>query len=62
MLLGVLTLFVPGCNLKVTPGGETTSTGPTGSTTPTPSGPYTLTVTAAEPGLSHAVTLTLTVE
>ena len=65
MLLGVLTLFVPGCNLKVTPGGQTSPTnptGPTGPTNPTPSGAYTLTVTGTEPGLSHAVTLSLTVE
>lgn len=65
MLLGVLVLFVPGCNLKVTPGGETSPTGPTGSTgstNPTPSGAYTVTVTGTEPGLSHAVALSLTVE
>ena len=60
MLLGVLALFVPGCNLKVTPGGQTSPTGPTGPTAPTnptPSGAYTLTVTGTEPGLGHAVTL-----
>lgn len=65
MLLGVLALFVPGCNLKVTPGGQTSPTGPTGPTgptNPTPSGAYTLTVTGTEPGLGHAVTLSLTVE
>ena len=62
VLLGVLVLLVPGCNLKVTPGGQTSPTGPTGPTNPTPSGAYTLTVTGTEPGLSHAVTLSLTIE
>lgn len=53
MLLGVLALFVPGCNLKVTPGGQTSPTGPTGTTgptNPTPSGAYTLTVTGTDRG------------
>jgi hypothetical protein len=62
MLLGALVLLVPGCNLKVTPGGQTSGTGSAGSTNPTPSGAYTLTVTGTEPGLSHAVSLSLTVE
>jgi hypothetical protein len=65
LLLGTLAIFLPGCNLKITPGGNDSSTGPSGPTTPTnptPSGAYTLTVTGTEPGLSHTVALSLTVE
>jgi len=65
VLLGLLALFLPGCNLKVSPGGDGSSTGPSGPATPTnptPSGAYTLTVTGTEPGLNHSVALSLTVE
>jgi hypothetical protein len=72
LLLGVLVLVLPGCNLKVTPGSSSSPT--TGGSTPpanqTPSGVYTITVTGTvmgptgTPPLSNAVTppLTLTVE
>jgi len=60
-LLGLLALFLPAaCNLSVTPGKTTNPTNPTTPTTP--SGAYTLTVTGTAPGLSHSVTLSLTVE
>jgi len=65
LLLGVLALFLPtACNLSVKPGSDASTgpSGPTAPTNPTPSGAYTLTITGAEPGLSHAVTLSLTVE
>jgi hypothetical protein len=63
LALAALALFLPGCNLKVSPGGNGSSGSPSGPTAnPTPSGAYTLTVTGSEPGLNHSVALSLTVE
>ena len=73
ILLAVLALVLPGCNLKVSPGGSSSTTTSTGTTPPanqTPSGAYTLTVTgtvtgpAGTPALVNSVSpsLTLTVE
>jgi len=73
LLLGLLTVILPGCNLKVSQGGGTSPTTPGGPKPPanqTPPGVYMLTVTGTvmgpggTPALTNAVTpsLTLTVE
>ena len=53
-----------GCGLGVSPGAGSTSGGGSSNSPPntTPSGAYTLTVTASAPGLQHSVQLTLNVE
>jgi hypothetical protein len=67
VLLGVLALFLPGCNLKVTPGSASSPTNP--NSPATPSNVYTLTLMGTATGsggaaLTHQVTPppTLTVE
>ena len=63
LMIGLLAMLVPvGCNLNVSPGKQGGGTTPPGGTSTTPSGVYALTVTGTAPGLTHSVTLTLTVE
>ena len=57
LVLGALCLGLTGCGLSINGGASTGSGGGTGS-----QGAYTITVAASAPGVSHAVTLNLTVE
>lgn len=57
LVLGALCLGLTGCGLSINGGAATGSGGGTGS-----QGAYTITVAAAAPGVSHSVTVNLTVE
>jgi hypothetical protein len=56
-MLGALCLGLTGCGLSINGGDATGSGGGTSG-----QGAYTITVAAGAPGVSHAVTLNLTVE
>ena len=60
LVLGALCLGLAGCGLSVKGGGDTTSPGSGGGSSS--QGVYTITVAAGAPGVSHSVTLNLTVE
>jgi hypothetical protein len=60
LVLGALCLGLAGCGLSVKGGGDTTSPGSGGGSSS--QGVYTITVAAGAPGISHSVTLNLTVE
>jgi hypothetical protein len=57
LVLGALGLGLTGCGLSINGGASTGSSGGDGS-----QGVYTITVAGAAPGVSHSVTLNLTVE